>query len=282
MYAHTHACTHIHVHKQKLAANKFHQEDTYRWKPHLCNTVYWCQNGKKTDGMSGEDKGRKTGDSRRTRGRSLPVPQCDIFTKSQTVSSDEEGEGRGLLQCNCIVSIHAVRFCGMKSLVCFFSIVHTQSTKPGHFLTDLSLTTMSRAWYGLTSLWKLFQFSGTVSWPCLRKLSFNFQGTVEGTVPCLGTFLTDLTMLERKMLLISRAQSRAQCPTWALSWPTWPCWTRPWRTWRRTGWSTLRSDARSLRCWHSSGCCSLLHRSTVWSSNPISGSGLIPSESSLM
>ena len=124
-----------------------------------------------------------------------------------------------------------------------------------------------------------------------RKLCFDFQGTVQGTVPYLGTFLTDLylgtfltdlTMLERKNILISRAQSRARCPTWALSWPTWPCWTRPWRTWRRTGWSTLRSDARSLRCWHSSGCCNLLRRSTVWSSNPTSGSGSIPSESSLM
>lgn len=81
MYTHTHAYTHIHVHKQKLAANKFYQEYTYRWKPHSCNTVHWCQNGKKTDGKSDEDKGRRTGDSSRTRGRSLPVPQCDIFTK---------------------------------------------------------------------------------------------------------------------------------------------------------------------------------------------------------
>ena len=33
--------------------------------------------------------------------------------ESQTVSSNEEGEGRGLVQCNCVASIHVVRFCGM-------------------------------------------------------------------------------------------------------------------------------------------------------------------------
>ena len=32
-----------------------------------------------------------------------------------------------------------------------------------------------------------------------EKNSFDFQGTVQGTVPYLGTFLTDLTMLDTAM-----------------------------------------------------------------------------------